>query len=133
MVLPRLIALAAERLRTPRQGLVAWPGGDCAPRRAARRVECGVGRVRALPQRRRRNPDGGRQVASEQERQALGIDTVVLEAGGRDGFRLLGIRRASDDGRAVRAARPSPAAAALITTGDERPREVRSGGGRLLG
>src|SRR5215468_6422832 len=26
MVLPRLIALAAERLRTPRQGLVAWPG-----------------------------------------------------------------------------------------------------------
>src|SRR5262249_7366399 len=45
-----------------------------------------------LAQRRRRNPDSGQQIAAEQEREALGVDPVVLETGGGDGLRLLGIR-----------------------------------------
>src|SRR2546425_4586078 len=45
-----------------------------------------------LAQRRRRNPDRGQQVAAEQERETLGVDAIVLEAGRGNRLRLLGIR-----------------------------------------
>src|SRR3989441_6287550 len=45
-----------------------------------------------LAQRRRRNQDRGQQVAAEQERETLGVDAIVLEAGRGNRLRLLGIR-----------------------------------------
>src|SRR5439155_18770915 len=42
-----------------------------------------------LAQRDRRNPDRGQEIAPEQEREALGVDAVVLEASGGDRLVLL--------------------------------------------
>ncbi len=40
----------------------------------------------------RRDPDSGQEIAAQQEREALGVDAVVLEAGGGDRLRLFRIR-----------------------------------------
>src|SRR2546422_3421907 len=40
----------------------------------------------------RRDPDSGQEIATQQEREALGVDAVVLEARGGDGLRLFRIR-----------------------------------------
>src|SRR6266566_8663831 len=45
-----------------------------------------------LPQRGRGNPDGGQEIATEQQGEALGVHAIVLEAGRGDGFGLLGVR-----------------------------------------
>ena len=45
-----------------------------------------------LPQRHRWNPHGGQELAAEQQRQPLGVDAIILEASGGDGFGLLGVR-----------------------------------------
>src|SRR2546427_5898280 len=44
------------------------------------------------PQGGRGNPDGGQEIAAEQERQPLGVDAVVLEASGCNGLGLFGVR-----------------------------------------
>src|SRR2546422_847814 len=45
-----------------------------------------------LPQRGRGNPDGGQEIATEQQGEALRVHAIVLEAGRGDGFGLLGVR-----------------------------------------
>jgi hypothetical protein len=45
-----------------------------------------------LAQRGRGNPDGGQEIAAQQQGEPLGIDAIILEARGGDGFGLLGMR-----------------------------------------
>jgi hypothetical protein len=47
-----------------------------------------------LAPRGRGNPHGGQELAAEQQRQPLGVDAIILEASGGDGFGLLGVREA---------------------------------------
>ena len=50
-------------------------------------------RTMCLPQSGGWDPHGGQQVPAQKQGRSLGIDPVILEPGGGDGFRLLGVRQ----------------------------------------